>query len=40
MELVRSVGHPAELWALLKYKYGGGKEIVKIDQVRNLSTFL
>ncbi len=35
MELVRSAGHPAELWALLKFKYGGGREVVmpKIDQV-------
>ena len=28
MELVRSVAYPSELWALLRFKFGGGKEMV------------
>ena len=28
MELFKSIAHPTELWALLKFKYGGGKEMV------------
>lgn len=35
MELIRSATHPSEVWALLKFKFGGGKDMVmpKIDQV-------
>lgn len=45
MELVRSAIHPNELWALLKFKFGGGRDVVmpKIDQVSiglTASTFL
>ena len=35
MELFKSIAHPTELWALLKFKYGGGKEMVmpKVEYV-------
>lgn len=28
MDLVKSLAHPGELWALLRFKFGGGKELV------------
>lgn len=28
MELIRSVAYPSELWALFKFRFGGGKEMV------------
>jgi hypothetical protein len=35
MELVRSAAYPNELWALLKFRFGGGKSVVmpQIEQV-------
>ena len=38
MDLVKSLAHPGELWALLRFKFGGGKELVmpSASQVRPL----
>ena len=38
MDLLKSVAHPSELWALLKFRLGGGKEAVMphLDYVRKL----
>ena len=35
MDVVRSFAHPSELWALVKFKFGGGREMVmpKLDFV-------
>lgn len=35
MELLKSVTHPTEFWALLKFQYGGGKDHImpKVDKV-------
>ncbi len=35
MELLKSAAHPTEVWALLKFKFGGGKDVVtpSIQQV-------
>ena len=39
MELFKSVVHPSELWALVKFKYGGGKDMImpKLDYVSELN---
>lgn len=38
MDVLRSLAHPSELWALLRFKFGGGKEIVMptLDYVSEL----
>ena len=39
MELIRSVAYPSELWALFRFKFGGGKEMVMptLDYVSSAS---